>query len=307
MSKSIVVALGGNALGSTPEEQKNLVMSTASFIVDLVEEGHHLILSHGNGPQVGMINTAFDHESVPSMPFPECGAMSQGYIGFHLQNALQKEIEKRKFDVPVVTLITQVVVDKEDPGFKNPTKYIGSFCTEEQAKVLEKEKGFVMKEDSGRGYRRVVASPKPLDVVELKSIKKLSESGHLVITVGGGGIPVIKDDYGYEGIAAVIDKDHASALVAELVDADELVILTAVEKVSINFNKENQEDLDRLSLEDAKRYIEDGQFAPGSMLPKIQACLNFVESGENRQALITSLSKCREGMQGKTGTRIVRE
>lgn len=307
MSKSIVVALGGNALGLTPEEQKNLVGSTASFIVDLVEEGHHLILSHGNGPQVGMINTAFDHESVPAMPFPECGAMSQGYIGFHLQNALQNELQKRGLEVSVVTLVTQVLVDKEDPGFKDPTKFIGRFFTEEEAQVLEKEKGFRMKEDSGRGYRRVVASPKPLDVVELKSIRKLRDAGHLVITVGGGGIPVIKHENNFEGIPAVIDKDHASALVAKLTDADELVILTSVEKVSINFNQENQEELSRMTVDEARGYIEDGQFAPGSMLPKIQACLDFVESGENKEALITSLSACREGMQGKTGTRIVRE
>lgn len=307
MSKSIVVALGGNALGNTPEEQKKLVAETAGFLVDLVEEGHHLILSHGNGPQVGMINSAFDHGDVPSMPFPECGAMSQGYIGYHLQNALQRELNKRNLTVPVVTLVTQVVVDKEDPGFKNPTKYIGNFCTEEQAKILEQEKGFVMKEDSGRGYRRVVASPKPLDVVELKSIQNLKGAGHLVITVGGGGIPVIKKDQGYEGVAAVIDKDHASALVAKLVDADELVILTAVENVSINFNTPEQVDLHRISAEEAREYIAQGQFAPGSMLPKVEACLHFVEGGENREALITSLSKCREGMRGKTGTRIFRD
>ncbi len=307
MNKKILVALGGNALGNTPEEQKQAVKSTASAIASLVEEGYKVVLSHGNGPQVGMINQAMDvayqyNDKIPQMPFPECGAMSQGYIGFHLQNALQNEFIARGLDVPVATVVTQVMVDEKDPAFKDPTKPIGAFYTEEEAKAIEQETGVVMKEDAGRGYRRVVASPKPLDIVEKDIILTLNDSGALVIAGGGGGIPVLRENDRYVGVDAVIDKDFSSAKLAELLDCDTLVILTAVEKVAINFGKENQEDLSELTLEDAQRYIEEGQFAKGSMLPKVEAAMSFVDTKEGRQAVITSLENAKDALTGSTGT-----
>lgn len=307
MNKKILVALGGNALGNTPEEQKQAVKSTASAIASLVEEGYKVVLSHGNGPQVGMINQAMDvayqyNDKIPQMPFPECGAMSQGYIGFHLQNALQNEFIARGLDVPVATVVTQVMVDEKDPAFKDPTKPIGAFYIEEEAKAIEQETGVVMKEDAGRGYRRVVASPKPLDIVEKDIILTLNDSGALVIAGGGGGIPVLRENDRYVGVDAVIDKDFSSAKLAELLDCDTLVILTAVEKVAINFGKENQEDLSELTLEDAQRYIEEGQFAKGSMLPKVEAAMSFVDTKEGRQAVITSLENAKDALTGSTGT-----
>lgn len=308
--KKIVVALGGNALGKSPEEQLELVRKTAVPIIDLVEAGHEVVVAHGNGPQVGMINLAMSYAAeggagTSAMPFPECGAMSQGYIGYHLQNALQAELNQRKMNVPAATIITQVVVDKEDPAFKNPTKPIGAFYSEEDAKKIQAEKGFVFKEDAGRGFRRVVASPLPIDVVEIETVRTLVNAGQLVITVGGGGIPVYRDGNGYTGIPAVIDKDFASAKIAELLDADYLIILTAVEKVAINFGKSNEKWLETLSLEEAQQYIKEGHFAPGSMLPKVEAAMAFAKSKSGRRSLITSLECAKAGIEGKTGTVIM--
>ncbi len=310
MGKRIVLALGGNALGNTPEEQKEAVKITAESIVDLIEAGNEVVIGHGNGPQVGMINLAMTAASesaakTPAMPFPECGAMSQGYIGFHLQNAIENELAKRKVDKSVVTLITQVLVDEKDPAFSNPTKPIGSFYSKEEADKIVAEKGYTFKEDAGRGYRRVVASPKPVDIVEKASINAILKANQVVIAGGGGGIPVIKKDGQLEGVAAVIDKDFTSAKLAELVDADMLVILTAVEKVAIRFGKPDQEWLNELTIADAHKYIEAGEFAPGSMLPKVEAALSFVNSKKGNKALITSLESAKDGIAGKTGTIIV--
>lgn len=303
----IVVALGGNALGNTPEEQLELVKDTAKPIVDLIEAGHEVILAHGNGPQVGMINLALSTAAsspakTPEMPFPECGAMSQGYIGYHLQNAIREELLNRNMHIPVATVITQVIVDKNDPAFQHPTKPVGAFYSEEAAQKLIEEKGYHMIEDSGRGWRRVVASPKPVDVAEKETIKTLVEQGQVVITVGGGGIPVYEVGNRLVGIPAVIDKDFASAKIAEILDADYLIILTAVEQVAINFGKPDEKWLSTLSLEEANQYIKEGHFAPGSMLPKVQAAMAFAGSKKGRKALITSLEKAKEGIEGKTGT-----
>lgn len=310
MKKRIVIALGGNALGNNPEEQLHKVREAANPIVDLIEEGHELIIAHGNGPQVGMINVAMEEASnspihTPHIPFPECGAMSQGYIGYHLQNAIGEELKTRNILKSVATVITQVIVDKDDNAFQNPTKPIGAFYTEAEAKQLAKEKGYVMMEDAGRGYRRVVPSPMPVGIVEEDIIKTLAQNGHIVITVGGGGIPVVEDGNSLIGISAVIDKDFASEKLAEIVDADYLIILTAVEKVAINYQKEDQKLLDRITIDEIKKYAQDGHFAPGSMLPKVEAAIKFAESKEGRKALITSLEKAKEGIEGKTGTLIV--
>ena len=307
-----VVALGGNALGNSPKEQLELVKLTAKPIVDLIEAGHEVILAHGNGPQVGMINLAMSTSAessshTPEMPFPECGAMSQGYIGFHLQNAIREELLNRSMQIPVATVITQVIVDKDDPAFKNPTKPIGAFYTKEISEQLVSEKGYTMVEDSGRGFRRVVASPKPIDVAEKETVKTLVENGHVVITVGGGGIPVYKDGNRLIGVPAVIDKDFASAKIAEILDADYLIILTAVEKVAINFGKPDVKWLSQMSISQAYQYIEEGHFAPGSMLPKVQAAIQFASSKKGRKALITSLEKAKEGIDGITGTVVIAE
>lgn len=303
MKKRIVVALGGNALGNSAEEQRQLVRQTAVPIVDMIEEGHELVIAHGNGPQVGMINLAFDKSQV-AMPFPECGAMSQGYIGFHLQNAIREEIKSRGMNQPVATIITQVVVDKEDPAFQNPTKPIGAFYSQEEAEKIAAETGFVMKEDAGRGYRRVVPSPRPIEVVEDRTVNSLIGAGQVVITVGGGGIPVIRDGIRLEGVAAVIDKDFASEVLAEMIDADFLIILTAVEKVALNFGKPDEKWLDKVSVAEMEQYMEEGHFAPGSMLPKVEASVAFAKSGPGRTALITSLENAKDGIAGKTGTHI---
>ena len=309
MSKKIVIALGGNALGNTPYEQLALVTETAKPIVDLIAEGNQVIIAHGNGPQVGMINlgmaTAAEAGAIKSdMPFPECGAMSQGYIGFHLQNAIGNELAARGMVKDVATVVTQVLVDEADPAFQHPTKPVGAFYDKETAQRLIEEKGFTMVEDAGRGYRRVVPSPKPVDVIEKNTVKALVASGAVVITVGGGGIPVVRKDGQLVGTPAVIDKDFASAKLAELLDADMLVILTAVEKVAINFGKPDQKGLDELTPDEARKYIDEKQFAPGSMLPKVQAAVSFAESKAGRTALITLLEKAKDGIAGKTGTRI---
>jgi len=309
----IVIALGGNALQANPkdttaEAQLVTARETSEAIVDLIEEGHEVIVAHGNGPQVGQLVATYEaatliNENNPIMPFPECGAMSQGYIGYHLQQSIKAEMGKRGINKQVATVVTQVIVDPNDPGFKNPTKPVGSFFTEQQAKKLMTEKGYIMKEDSNRGWRRVVASPLPKAIVEEPIIKTLVEAGHVVITVGGGGIPVIdKGNGNLEGVPAVIDKDFASGKIAELLNADALVVLTAVEQVAINFGKPDQKNLSRITVEEAKTYIEEGHFAPGSMLPKIKAALTFVEAKKGRKAIITSLEKARDAIGGTAGT-----
>ena len=307
MAKRLVIALGGNALGNSPEEQLELVKQTASTIVDLVEEGYDVVIGHGNGPQVGMINNAMEFSSVkggktPYMPFPECGAMSQGYIGYHLTQSIQRELALRGIKKEVACVVTQVVVDPNDGAFNKPTKPIGSFMSKEEADKIAEEKGFVFVEDAGRGYRRVVPSPKPVEIVELNVVEQLVNAGDIVITVGGGGIPVVKTDDGLKGVAAVIDKDRASSKLSLDMNADMLVILTAVDRVCINFNKPNQESLAEMDVETAKKYIAEGHFAPGSMLPKVEACLEFVESTSNGVALITSLEKAKAALKGETGT-----
>lgn len=312
----IVVALGGNALQANPKDtsaEAQLVTchETAKAIADLIEDGHEVIIAHGNGPQVGQIIGTYEtansvNPGMPVMPFPECGAMSQGYIGYHLQQAIREEMRARNINKQIAAIVTQVVVDENDPGFKNPTKPVGSFFTEEQAKKLMAEKGYVMKEDAGRGWRRVVASPMPKAVVEEGIVKTLVEAGHVVITVGGGGVPVVEKDGKLEGVPAVIDKDLASEKIAEILDADELVILTAVEQIAINFNKPNQKNLSTLTVEEAYKYIDEGHFAPGSMLPKVKAALMFAESKPGRKAIVTSLEKAREALKGTTGTIITK-
>lgn len=305
MSK-IVIALGGNALGKTPEEQLELVKNTAKSIVEIVKEGHDVIIAHGNGPQVGMINLAMDYANqnnagTPSMPFAECGAMSQGYIGYHLQQSIQNELIKKGIKKKCVTITTQVLVDEKDNAFKIPTKPIGSFYTKEQAVQIAKNKNYTFKEDSGRGYRRVVASPNPIKIVELASINDLLNNGNIVIACGGGGIPVISKRGKLIGIDAVIDKDLSSALLAEELKADILLILTNIDKVCINFNKPNQKKLSNLSILEAEKYINNKEFAEGSMLPKVKACLKFVKN-TNKIAIITSLDKAKNAIYGKTGT-----
>lgn len=307
MGKKIVIALGGNALGNNAKEQLELVKNTASSIVKLVKDGNDVIVAHGNGPQVGMINLAMEYSSnnggnTPAMPFPECGAMSQGYIGYHLQQSIQKELKDNGLNKPCATIVTQVIVDENDDAFKNPTKPIGSFYSEEEAKKIMEETGYTFVEDAGRGYRRVVASPKPVDIVELDVVEQLVDNGTVVITVGGGGIPVIKKGNGLEGVPAVIDKDRSSAKLASLLKADVLLILTAVEKVSINFNKPDQLDLSELTLNEANKYIAEGQFAKGSMLPKVEACMDFINGNPEGTAIITSLEKALDAIHGDTGT-----
>ncbi len=309
MSKRIVIALGGNALGNTATEQLALVSNTAKAIVDLIAEGNEVVIAHGNGPQVGMINlglsTAAEAKAIKAdMPFPECGAMSEGYIGYHLQQAIGNELASRGMSKPVATIVTQTVVSEDDPAFQNPTKPVGAFYDKETADRIAAEKGYTMVEDAGRGYRQVVPSPKPFDIVEAESIKALFNAGHVVIAVGGGGIPVVRKDGKVYGTPAVIDKDFGSELLAELLDADVLVILTAVEKVAINFNKPDQKGLDDLTPAQAKVYMDENQFAKGSMLPKVQAAVKFAESKAGRTALITLLEKAKDGIAGKTGTRI---
>ncbi len=309
MGKRIVIALGGNALGKNLPEQMIAVKHTAKAIVDLIEQGNEVIIAHGNGPQVGMIQEAMtqlnrsDPEKYIPCPLSVCVAMSQGYIGYDLQNALREEMLNRGIKKNAATVLTQVEVDKNDPAFKNPTKPIGSFMTEEEAKKMVTERGYNVVEDAGRGYRRVVASPQPVAIVELDTIRSLIETGNVVIACGGGGIPVfITEGNHLKGAAAVIDKDFAAARLAEQVNADALIILTAVEKVAIHFGTPEQEDLSELTPESAQAYIEAGEFAPGSMLPKVQAALQFAQSGEGRTSLITLLDKAADGIAGKTGT-----
>ena len=308
--KRIVIALGGNALGNTLPEQMTAVKITAKAIVDLIEEGCEVVVAHGNGPQVGMINNAMsalsrEDPSQPNTPLSVCVAMSQAYIGYDLQNALREELLNRNItDIPVTTMITQIRVDAEDPAFNAPSKPIGHFMTEDQAKIAEEKYGYIMKEDAGRGYRRVVASPKPAEIIEIGALRSLVDSGQLVIACGGGGIPVTLIGNHLKGASAVIDKDFASELLAEELNADFLIILTAVEKVAINFGKPEEKWLDDITTDDARKYMDEGHFAPGSMLPKVQAAVKFADSKDGRNALITLLEKAKEGILGKTGTRI---
>lgn len=304
--KVVVIALGGNALGYNYEEQRKAVEGTALVISDLIEEGFKVVLTHGNGPQVGMIQTAMDelnqmYPMYTQVPMPSCVAMSQGYIAFELQRAIKVELEKRNIQKNIVSILTQVGVDDNDPAFEHPTKPIGRFLSKEEAGIMEKQ-GLKCMEDAGRGYRLTVASPKPKKIIELDVIQRLIDEGDLVIACGGGGIPVAEKDGTLEGISAVIDKDFVSALLAKEIGADFLVILTAVEKIAINFGKKNQQWLESMSLDEADTYIKQEQFAPGSMLPKVEAAMEFAASGINRKALITLLGKAREGLLGKTGT-----
>ncbi|MBP7073031.1 MAG: carbamate kinase [Clostridia bacterium] len=308
----VVIALGGNALQesgkpATAEEQLQVVNKTAEYLAEMSIRGYEMAVVHGNGPQVGRILLASETAAgvTPVMPFDVCGAMSQGYIGYHIQQGLREALRKRGRNIPVVTLVTQVVVDKDDPGFKNPTKPIGAFYTEEEAKRLQAEKGYVMKEDAGRGWRRVVPSPMPKKIVELSAVKTLWDTT-IVITAGGGGIPVIENEDGsLSGIAAVIDKDLAAERLAEDINADILMILTEVEKVSINFRKPDQKDLSVITSAEAEQYIREGHFAPGSMLPKIQAAVAFVKANPGGKAIITSLYKAVDALEGRAGTTII--
>ena len=297
-----VVSLGGNALGNNPSEQKQALIKVAEAITGLIMDGHEVAIVHGNGPQVGMINLAFEtSKETPNMPFPECGAMSEGYIGYHIQNALYNSFKENNINKSVVTLISQVLVDPQDPLFLHPSKPIGSFYNKEQAEQINKEKGYIMKEDAGRGYRRVVPSPLPIDIIEKESIKSLLDNGQVVICAGGGGIPVIKQDNKLEGVAAVIDKDYASAKLAELIDADYLVILTAVNNVCLNYGKENEVVLKDVKKGDIAKYLEEGHFAKGSMYPKVQAVLNFLNN-KNKVAVIASLDNAKDAFKLKAGT-----
>ena len=308
--KRIVIALGGNALGDTLPEQMKAVKTTAKALCDLIEEGHQVVVVHGNGPQVGMINNAMaalsrEDASQPNTPLSVCVAMSQAYIGYDLQNALREELRKRGFmRTPVVTVVTQVRVDPDDPAFENPSKPIGHFLSKEEAEHQAAAYGHIMKEDAGRGYRRVVASPKPVEIVEQDAINSLVDANKIVICCGGGGIPVVLKEDHLKGASAVIDKDFASCLLAKELAADMLIILTAVEKVAIHFGKEDEKWLSDLTVEEAQKYIEDGEFAAGSMLPKVQAAVDFASSAPGRTAMITLLEKARDGIHGKTGTTI---
>ncbi|MCF7932445.1 MAG: carbamate kinase [Acholeplasmataceae bacterium] len=300
-----VISLGGNALGKDADGQKALLKGVAKALFPLIKEGHDIVIVHGNGPQVGMINLAFtESQSTPLMPFPECGAMSQGYIGFHIQNAIDNHMAQSSLKRPVVTLVSQVIVDRHDPAFDHPTKPIGSFYTKDEAEILTKTMGYVMTEDAGRGYRRVIASPKPIDIVEKDSILTLLDQGHVVIAAGGGGIPVVFEDEAYHGIDAVIDKDHASAKMAEIIGADALVILTAVDYVKIHFNTEQETDLKRITVSQLEDLMAENHFKKGSMLPKVEAAMAFVKA-TGHPAVIASLAHAEDAFKQQSGTLIV--
>ncbi len=309
MARLITIALGGNALlqygqKGTFEEQLANARRTSRQLVELLRRGYRLVITHGNGPQVGaiLLQQEAATDQVPPMPLHACGAMSQGLIGYMIQQSMINELKRAEMDVPVATVVTQVLVDREDPAFQNPTKFIGPWYPEEEAKRKE-EQGWVMKYDVGKGWRRVVPSPDPIGQVEIEAIRRMVEAGIVVIASGGGGIPVI-DDGEYEGVDAVIDKDLAGERLATSLDSDLYMILTDVEKVAINFKKPNQRFLDVLTLEEAREYYEEGHFPPGNMGPKVKAAMRFVER-TGREAIITSLDKIIEALEGKTGTRIV--
>ncbi|MDR0447450.1 MAG: carbamate kinase [Treponema sp.] len=309
MSK-IVIALGGNALGNTAADQLQKSQIAAKAIVDLIEAGNQVIISHGNGPQVGYIRLAFEqghkNGTTPFMPFPECTAMSQGYIGYHLQQSIDEELVVRGYDdVPVVAMLTQVVVDDKDPAFQNPSKPVGGYFDESTANELMQTTGEKYVDDSGRGWRKVVPSPKPIDIYEKITLKTLIDAGQIVIACGGGGIPVVYRGKRYEGVDAVIDKDFAASKMADLVDADIFLILTAVDKICINFNKPDQQDLNIISVSEAKKYASEGHFAPGSMLPKVQAACMFAEGRKGRKSIIGSLERASFALSGQSGTTIM--
>jgi carbamate kinase len=315
MTKLAVIAIGGNSLikdekHKSVEDQYEAAKETTFHIADMIEQGWDVAIGHGNGPQVGFIlrrsEIAAKVEGMHEIPLDVCGADSQGAIGYALQQTLQNELYRRGIIKPVATIVTQVLVDKNDPAFQKPSKPIGSFMDEAEAKRRESEMGWTVVEDAGRGWRRVVASPLPKEVVELEAVKTLIEAGTVVITVGGGGIPVIDvSDHEYQGVAAVIDKDFASSLLARLIKADLFLISTAVEKVAINFGKPNQQWLDKMTLAEAKAYLAEGtHFAKGSMAPKIQAIIWFLENG-GKQALITNPENIGRALKGETGTWIV--
>lgn len=308
----MLIALGGNALGKNVDEQKSAIQQVVPVLANLIEDGHELIISHGNGPQVGMIHLAFiDHyaaaDSEDMMPFPECNAMSEGYIGFHLQNAITNELMRREIHKTACTIVTQVVVDANDPAFKNHSKPIGKFYNLEEANDIAEKYGYIMKEDAGRGYRRVVPSPKPIDIVEKQQINELFSNGHIVIACGGGGVPVISDKDGYRGVDAVIDKDFAGSLLAELVEADYLIILTAVTEVFINFGKSNQTALKVVTPTELTKHIQNQQFSAGSMLPKVEAAIRFVNAREDNQALITSIESLGEALAHRSVGTFIRK
>ena len=312
MGKRIVVALGGNALGHSPEAQRSAVQTAAEHAAALIEQGHELILGHGNGPQVGIIAQAMDAaaqgpDALPAMPFAECAAMSQGYIGYHLQQAMQEALRRRGIDKPVAGVVTQVLVDGADPAFQNPEKPIGRFCTQAEAEAVAREKGWVFRSDAGRGWRRVVPSPAPREIVELEAIRRMVSAGIAVIAViaaGGGGVPVVRQGDTLCGVDAVIDKDRACALLARELDADVLLILTAVDRVCLRYGQPDALALDALTLDEARRYMAEGHFAPGSMLPKVEAAVAFASSAPGRYALITSLEQAEAALAGHAGTRI---
>ena len=307
--KVITIALGGNALGNNPQEQQANIAKAVPSLVDLITQGHKIILTHGNGPQVGMIYKAFEYgaatsDKIARIDLQECTAMSQGYIGYHLQQGIKKELRRLGMPWHVSTVVSQVEVDPKDPSFKKPTKPIGDFYTEEEARAIMKNSpGQIFKEDAGRGWRRVVASPRPQFIVEQDSILNLLDHKFIVITCGGGGIPVVKNENGdYYGVSAVIDKDFSGAMLADLVEAHYLFILTAVERVSLYFGTKNEKEIQSMSAKQARKYIKAGHFAPGSMLPKIEAALHFVEGAPGRKAVITSLEKANLAMSGGVGT-----
>ena len=307
----IVIALGGNALGTTAQEQRDCIDAATPSLVGLIAQGHEIIVSHGNGPQVGAINLAFDvaaqhTDKVTAMDLPECTAMSQGYIGYHLQQGLAKELRRVGMPWHVASVVTQVEVSGGDRAFDRPTKPIGAFYDEATAAAqMAATPGLVMVEDSGRGWRRVVASPRPVDIVERDSILNLLDHEFIVVACGGGGVPVVRDESGdLHGVAAVIDKDFASAKLAEAVGADYLFILTAVDRVAVDFGTPQQQDLEELDLATAQRYIDEGQFAAGCMLPKVQAAMEFAATGPGRRAVICSLEKAPLAMRGESGTAI---
>ncbi len=313
-AKKVVVALGGNALQepgspSTAEAQLAVVQKTCGYLEKIHAEGYEMGIVHGNGPQVGRLALSLEvaettNKDLPAMPFDVCNAMTQGYIGYQIQQSLNEAIRQKNRSIPVVTLVTQVVVDANDAAFNNPTKPIGPFYTEEEAEKIRKEKGFTVKEDAGRGWRRMIASPEPKRIVEIDSIKQLWGS-NIVILAGGGGIPVVENSDGsLSGIAAVIDKDLSAGCFAEAIEADVFLILTGVERVCLNYGKENQKELSKITVAEAKEYIEQGHFPPGSMLPKIMAGINFASKFPGKKAIITSLYRAIDSLEGKTGTEI---
>lgn len=307
MSK-IVIALGGNALGKNPLEQQKLIRKAVHKLIPLIKEGHDIILTHGNGPQVGVINLAFEdsyeNKDIPYMPFPECTAMSQGYIGYHLQKQMREALKESEIEKDIVTVITEVMVDKEDPSFETPTKPVGPFYTKEMAEKMMHTTGELYIEDAGRGYRKVVASPKPLEIIELNIIRKLVEDGNIVIACGGGGIPIYKN--GEESVSAVVDKDLASSLLAQKLNADIFIILTNIAQAEIFYGTNKAEKIGKITASEAQNYINEGHFAKGSMLPKIEAATAFTQSNGGK-SIITDLDHIETIFLEKGITQIIKD